>query len=248
MNQSNAFGTNKKLLMLSSDQMNRTSWGCEGVFLWCYGYVFMFVMWQEVVTCGGGGCCQMMAPGGAMCKLKVGGGWWRKKWRKKYRRGREEPLHNKQTSLPPPASHAHVLQLLVIKTPEELLTAVAWKVSAVRVAGEANLQILKALRICFNLGAADTKCHFSKPLLFHSTGCTGQRHTCTHFISGFLSVQIWFGAHDGSVSIHWQKHISLLSGYEAFLLCIEICWLLLALIVFLSESQVFSSSQLIHVS
>lgn len=114
MNQSNAFGTNKKLLMLSSDQMNRTSWGCEGVFLWCYGYVFMFVMWQEVVTCGGGGCCQMMAPGGAMCKLKVGGGWWRKKWRKKCRRGREEPLHNKQTSLPPPASHAHVLQLLVI--------------------------------------------------------------------------------------------------------------------------------------
>lgn len=74
MNQSNAFGTNKKLLMLSSDQMNRTSWGCEGVFLWCYDYVFMFVMWQEVVTCGGGGCCQMMAPGGAMCKLKVGGG------------------------------------------------------------------------------------------------------------------------------------------------------------------------------
>lgn len=41
------------MLTLSSDQMNGTSWGCEGVFLWCYGSVRMFVMWQEVVNVWG---------------------------------------------------------------------------------------------------------------------------------------------------------------------------------------------------
>lgn len=67
------------MLMLSSDyQMSATSSGCEGVFLWCYGCVCMFVMWQEVVTCGGGGCCQMMAPEGTMCEMKEEREWGRK--------------------------------------------------------------------------------------------------------------------------------------------------------------------------
>lgn len=75
----------------------------------------MFVMWQEVVACGGGGCCQMMAPGGTMCEMKAGGEWGEVEIKKEAKeRKREEPLHNKQASLPPPASCAHVLQLLVI--------------------------------------------------------------------------------------------------------------------------------------
>lgn len=44
--------SSKVLLLSSSDQMSGTSWGCEGVFLWCYGCVCMFVMWQEVVMSG----------------------------------------------------------------------------------------------------------------------------------------------------------------------------------------------------
>lgn len=64
----------QKMLILSSDQMKCTSWGCEGVFLWWYDSVCVFVMWQEVVTCGGGGCCQMIAPGGTMCEEGVGVG------------------------------------------------------------------------------------------------------------------------------------------------------------------------------
>lgn len=46
-------GSSSKVLLLSSnDQMSGASWGCEGVFLWCYGCVCVFVMWQEVVTSG----------------------------------------------------------------------------------------------------------------------------------------------------------------------------------------------------
>ncbi len=45
-----------------------------------------------------------------MCEMK-GGEWGEEEERKKQRRGREEPLYNKQASLPPPACRA---QLLVI--------------------------------------------------------------------------------------------------------------------------------------
>lgn len=131
---SHASGSNSKMLMLSSHQINSTSWGCEGVFLWCYGCMCMFVMWQGVVACGGGGCCQMMAPGGTMCELKVGGDWGRKKEARRKKKKREEPLRNKQASLPPPGTGAYILQLLVMSTPQELLTAVTWKVFAVNVA------------------------------------------------------------------------------------------------------------------
>lgn len=149
----------------------------------------------------------MMAPGGTMCEMKVGGEWGRKKKRKRQRRGREEPLHNKQASLPPPASCACILQLLVIQTPEELLTAVAWKVSAVSVAREANPLILQALWICHNLGAADAN---AAALLITSLSLSlslslshwPDTHSHTHFISICLSLQIWIWTHDGAIGVH----------------------------------------------
>lgn len=64
----------------------------------------------------------------------------------------------------------------------------AWKVSAVRVAREANLQILKALRICFNLGAADTKCLLSKPSFSRTLQVVLARDTHAHILSEVFSL------------------------------------------------------------
>lgn len=92
------------MLTLSSDQMNGTSWGCEGVFLWCYGSVRMVVMWQEVVNVWG---WRVLSDDGS-CRNHV----WAESGRgmgeeeiKKEAKERKRGAFTQQTGLPSPSSY-----------------------------------------------------------------------------------------------------------------------------------------------
>lgn len=136
---SESSSSSRVLLLSSNDQMSGASWGCEGVFLWCYGCVCMFVMWQEVVTSGR----RVLSDDGSWRSRVwdesgrgVGGG--RNKELCK-RRERWEPLHNKQGSLPPPDSCSP--NVGDIDPGGAVNDRVVWKASGASGAGEANLLI-----------------------------------------------------------------------------------------------------------
>lgn len=140
------------MLILFSDEMSGTSWGCEGVFLWCYGCVCMFVMWQEVVTSG-----RVLSDDGSWRNHvwdESGMGVGEEEIKKDAKERKRGALHNKQSSLPPPASHSPTVG--DIDPGGAVNGRAAWKVSAVSIAREANPLVPQAQWVCHNLGAAET--------------------------------------------------------------------------------------------
>lgn len=141
------------MFTLYSDQMNGTSWGCEGVFLWCYGSLRMFVMWQEVVNVWG------------WRVLSDDGSWRNHVWAESGRGVGEEEIKKKakerkrgaftqQTGLPSPFSYPCIcpptvgnidLRGTVNGSGIESICCDATR--------ELNFSILQALRTCHSLGA-----------------------------------------------------------------------------------------------